>query len=135
MLFLTPPIKSVNLFFGRCFYSEPKGGVKMSVLIAQITFNRRYLEKTEICTNAKKGALIELLSDFLRDKMDWHKDEESVAKRDQFSVEIRLNLENDSFSVKSDAGDNSLTYNVVASTLKMIDEVAVRPINSEVVAG
>jgi hypothetical protein len=105
------------------------------VLIAQITFNRRYLEKTEICTNAKKRALVELLSGFLRDKINWQKDGKSVTTRDQFSVEIRLNPEDDSFSVKSDAGDNSLTYNIVASTLKMIDEVAVRSLNSEVVAG
>jgi|SRR5271155_5175254 len=86
-------------------------------------------DKTCVYTNGRPEALEEILSAWLQNEMGRGRDETPFARRDVYTIEIGLVLENDSFFTKSDTGNKGLTCGIVMDALRNLKKFAVKPLS------
>jgi len=91
----------------------------------EINFNINESDKTTIRTNAKKEAIEEIFEAWLSCQTGQGKDESEPNKKDEYKIEIQLDLSDDTFFTKSDTGNKGLTCGIVMAVFERLDEIEV----------
>lgn len=76
----------------------------------------------KVWSQVKTEYLQEMLLEFLRSQMGLGKDESEPVKKDIYTMEITINLENDVFSIVSDTGNESLSTGLVSNLASLMDD-------------
>ena len=84
--------------------------------------------KTVIRTNAKPEALEEILEAWLREQMGAGADQSTPTEREVYTVKLALDLSDDTFSVESDTGNESLTTGIVMRVFRDLKHLTVEPL-------
>jgi hypothetical protein len=99
----------------------------MGILIARISFDCENQEKIQVFTNAKDEALIDMLTEYLRSQMGTGEDKNPAAEKNQFSVEVSLDLSEDIFQTRTDTGNKGLTCGIIARVIGLLDSGVIKP--------
>lgn len=95
-------------------------------IILKITFYLSEPEKSIIETNAKPEALDEIFSCYMRSQMGAGKDDSPPTEKDIYSIEINLDLSDDSITVKSDTGNKGLTCGIIRHIWPIIERLTIK---------
>jgi len=102
-------------------------------IILQILFNVDERNKSTITTNAKKEAIAEILEAWVSSQVGLGKDDSEADKKPEYKIEIQLDLSYDTFSTKSDTGNNGLTCGIIMDLLNRLDNISI--LGPEEIAG
>lgn len=97
---------------------------KVDILI-QINFNMENPEETLIRTNAKREGVEEILATFVQDQAGQGEDKRKPNERDEYKIEIGLDLSYDTFHITSDTGNEGLTLGIVMQVLGILDKLTI----------
>jgi len=92
----------------------------MPKISVQITYPIEHPERHSIETDMKEDKVVDLLSEWLRDQTGKGADYREANDADVYHITISMELANDSFSTKSDTGNDGLTVGIVADVLKRL---------------
>ncbi|MDD4931509.1 MAG: hypothetical protein PHG66_05200 [Candidatus Colwellbacteria bacterium] len=108
----------------------------MSLVVVKIIFDINDKKRSTIRTNlgleGQEGLdkLNDLFCDFIRAQMGAGADDSKPNDKNIYSIDIMLDLSTDTFSVKSDTGNKSLTCGIVRVIWNMLGSLDVGPIKA-----
>ena len=82
-------------------------------IIMEINFNIKEPSKTVIKTNARREAVSEILEAWIFSQIGQGKDSRESNKKNEYTIVIKLDLSDDTFSTDSDTGNKGLTCGIV----------------------
>ena len=94
-------------------------------IVLQITFDFKKPDKTIIRTNAKKEAVEEILEAWLSCQIGQGKDESKHNEKDEYKIEIQLDLSDDTFRTNSDTGNKGFTCGIIMDILGRLNEIEI----------
>ena len=97
-------------------------------VVIEITLNLTDPSKSVIKTNARKEALVELLSSWLIDQIGRGKDESELNVKEEYHIKIGLSLAEDTFYTESDTGNRSVTCGLITAALIELEKLQVLPL-------
>lgn len=101
----------------------------MAKVRVKITFDMKDFPKTFIETNVRTEEISEVLCAFVQGQIGEGVDESKAKILDIYTIDIILELADDSFHVVSDTGNKGLTCGIVAQTMKVLDVIEIRPLS------
>lgn len=78
--------------------------------------------KITISTNVKQHLVGNLLMDWVQNQMGLGTDDSKAEDREVYKIRIQIDLSDDTFYTKSDAGNKGLTCGIVADVARRCDE-------------
>ncbi|MCL4406240.1 MAG: hypothetical protein M1586_01000 [Patescibacteria group bacterium] len=104
----------------------------MAILVAKIVFDCGHPDKVEVFTNATPEVLQKMLADFVSDQTGRGEDRRPVPEKAKFSVEISLNPKDNSFKLKTDAGNRVFACGIVIYVAGLLGagELAPKPLGA-----
>ena len=74
-------------------------------------------DKFEIDTNAKKGVVSDLISDFIQSQVGAGKDESKPNEHEVYEIELRIDLTDDTWFTKDNCGNKGLRDGILMDIL------------------
>jgi len=101
----------------------------MAMVRIKIVFNMKEFPKTFIETDVKTEEIKEVLCAFVQGQAGEGVDESKANILDIYTIDIILELSDDSFRIVSDTGNKGLTCGIVMQTMKVLDVIDIRPLS------
>lgn len=92
----------------------------MSLLYFRAKFPIDNPEKVEIESNIKPEMYGEVLTDYLQTQIGTGKDDSPTNEQEVYHIELQLDLETDTFYIKSDTGNKGLTTGILMHILQQL---------------
>ena len=100
----------------------------MPDIVVIIRFSFKEPGKTEIFTNARREALPEILSNWLRSQIGAGEDTRKASGADLYEIRIELDLATDIFVTTSNTHNLSLLAGIVGEVFRCLNSVVVKPL-------
>lgn len=84
----------------------------------KITYNVKTDDFAPLETNLKPERVDEVLGEWLRGQLGQGKDDSPLIEREQYRIELDLDLSTDTFTTRSDTGNKGLTCGLVMHLMK-----------------
>lgn len=94
-------------------------------IILKILYDINFPEKIVIKTNAKPQAVKGILGVWLSCQIGLGEDSREANVKDVYTIDIWLDLSDDTFSVDSDTGNDGLTCGLILDVFTNIDEIKI----------
>jgi len=78
-------------------------------------------ETVQIRTNAKRGALVELLTDYVHSQVGTGKDLSPPEERDVYNITIGVELDDDSWGSSHNCGNKGLREGIVMQVINLLE--------------
>ena len=97
-------------------------------IFVEIAYDINDPNKTTIKTNAKKERVEDLLASWVQDQIGRGDDDRVANKKDMYTINIGLDLSDDTFFTESDTGNKGLTCGIVMDVFRQLGTLSVQPL-------
>lgn len=89
-------------------------------IVIEMTFDMKQ-ESVQIRTNAKHGALVELLTDYVHSQVGAGKDSAEPEVHDVYNITIGVELDDDSWGSSHNCGNKGLREGIVMQVINLLE--------------
>lgn len=93
--------------------------------LVEISYDMKNPDKTVVRTNTKMEGVKEILETWLQCQVGKGEDKSKASEKDEYKVQIGLELDKDIFHINSDAGNKGLTCGIIIDVLSRLEKLEI----------